>query len=130
MTREQDTAKKIVQILEHGTSDLDAATIERLAAARKRAVAAMPHAAHNTQAVPAYAGSGHHTLLEYLREHHLSWAPALLGLLAALLVFTLWQQNSNKEPVATDTLLLASDLPPAAYVDQGFDAWLENSSRD
>ena len=129
MTREQETARKIVQILEHGTSELDEATSEKLAAARRQAVAAMAEGARSRHVVPAYAGSGH-SLIEYLRGHHLSWAPALLGLLAALLVFSLWQQNTSKEPVATDTLLLASDLPPAAYVDQGFDAWLENSSQD
>ncbi len=127
MTREQDTAKKIVQILEHGTSELDAATTGKLAAARARAVSGMAEAARSAHAAPAYSGTGH-SVIEYLRGHH-HWTPALLALLAAALIFTLLQQNSPKEPVETDVLLLASDLPPAAYVDQGFDAWLKKSSR-
>jgi hypothetical protein len=47
---------------------------------------------------------------------------------AALLVFVTLQHNYF-EPVEADALLLASDLPPEAYVDKGFDAWLANTSR-
>lgn len=128
MTREQEIAKKIVQVLEHGTSELDATTAGQLASARARAVSAMAQGVRSTHAAPAYAGSGH-SVIEYLRGHHLSWAPAVLALLAIVMIVTLLQQNSVMEPVETDTLLLASDLPPAAFVDQGFDTWLENSSR-
>lgn len=128
MTREQEIAKKIVQVLEHGTSELDATTAGQLASARARAVSAMTQGVRTPHAVPAYAGTGH-AVIDYLRGHHLTWAPAVLVLLAAVMVVTLLQQNSAMEPVETDTLLLASDLPPAAYVDQGFDTWLENSSR-
>ena len=128
MTQEQDTAKKIVQILAHGTSEMDATTLEQLAQARARAVSAMAGAIPETHAVPAYVGTGH-AVMDYLRGHHLSWAPAVLAVLAALIIFTSLQQNSTQQPVETDTLLLASDLPPAAFVDQGFDTWLENSSQ-
>ena len=128
MTREQEIAKKIVQVLEHGTSELDATTAGQLASARTRAVAAMAQGVRATHAAPAYAGSGH-SVIEYLRGHHLGWAPAVLALLAIVMIVTVLQQNSAMEPVETDTLLLASDLPPAAFVDQGFDTWLENSSR-
>lgn len=128
MTQEQDTAKKIVQILEHGTAELDSATAGKLAATRTRAVLAMRQPSRTMQAEHAYAGAGH-SIIEYLRGHHLSWAPMLIALLAAVLIFSLLQPNSSNGTIEVDTLLLASDLPPSAYVDQGFDTWLKKSSR-
>lgn len=128
MTQEQDIAKKIVQILEHGTSELDTATAGKLAAARTRAVHAMGQPSRAMPAEHAYAGTGH-SIIEYLRGHHLTWVPALIALVAAVLILSLLQQNSTNGPVEVDTLLLASDLPPSAYVDQGFDTWLKKSSR-
>jgi hypothetical protein len=125
MTREQDTAKEIVDVLNYGTADLDRQTADKLVAARRKAIAAaQPVLAHQTQ--PALAGFGH-SIQEYFHEHH-GWMPAAIVVSAALLVFVALQQNYS-EPVEADALLLASDLPPEAYVDKGFDAWLENTSR-
>jgi hypothetical protein len=50
-------------------------------------------------------------------------------LLAAILTFFALQHNAINTPVDGDALLLASELPPEAYVDKGFDAWLEHSSQ-
>jgi hypothetical protein len=125
MTREQDTAKKIVDVLNFGTAELDDQTSGRLAAARKKAVAAMAQPAYAPQAEMSLAGMG-----RYFTEHmhgQRSWMPMTLMLSAALLVFVVLQQHYS-EPVE-DALLLASDLPPEAYVDKGFDAWLASSSQ-
>lgn len=122
MTSEQDTAKKIVDILNCGTTDLDRQTADKLIAARREATAAVLA----QQSQPALAGLGH-SIQEYFHDHH-GWMPAAIVASAALLVFIALQQNYS-EPVEADALLLASDLPPEAYVDKGFDAWLENTSR-
>lgn len=122
MTSEQDTAKKIVDILNYGTTDLDRQTADKLIAARREATAAVLA----QQSQPALAGLGH-SIQEYFHDHH-GWMPAAIVASAALLVFIALQQNYS-EPVEADALLLASDLPPEAYVDKGFDAWLENTSR-
>ena len=126
MTREQDTAKKIVDVLNYGTSELDQQTSERLLAARRKAVAAMTQPAYVAHAETNLAGVGRY-ISEHLHGHH-AWMPTALVISAALLVLVVWQQNYS-EPVEADALLLASDLPPEAYVDKGFDAWLENTSR-
>ena len=47
----------------------------------------------------------------------------------AVLTFLVLQPYNTSEPIETDAMLLASDLPPEAYVDKGFDAWLANSSQ-
>ena len=122
MTSEQDTAKKIVDILNYGTTDLDRQTADKLIAARREATAAVLA----QQSQPALADLGH-SIQEYFHDHH-GWMPAAIVASAALLVFIALQQNYS-EPVEADALLLASDLPPEAYVDKGFDAWLENTSR-
>jgi hypothetical protein len=125
MTREQDTAKKIVEVLNDGTASLDQKTADKLAAARQKAIAAaQPAYAHHAQT--SLAGLGH-SIQEYFHEHH-GWMPMALVASVALLVFVTLQHNYS-EPVEADALLLASDLPPEAYVDKGFDAWLENTSR-
>lgn len=127
MTRERDTAKKIIALLEQGTAGLDPVIAGKLAASRQRAVAAMAEPARVPHAATAYAEMG-----RFITAHMhgpRAWVPALIALAAALLVFIMWQQNFVREPVEADALLLASDLPPQAYVDKGFDAWLENSSR-
>jgi hypothetical protein len=126
MTREQDTAKKIVEILNVGASELDDQTSGKLVAARRQALAAMAQPAHAAQVETALAGVG-----RYINDHlhgQRTWMPAALMISTALLVFVVLQQNYS-EPVEADALLLASDLPPEAYVDKGFDAWLENTSR-
>lgn len=122
MTREQDTAKKIVEILDYGIDTMDAPTAGKLAAARQRAIETMAHA-HVAHAESALAGGrGAH-----MHAPH-GWLPWAAAVAAALLLFMTMQQHFS-QPVDADALLLASDLPPEAYVDKGFDAWLENSSR-
>jgi len=125
MTREQDTAKKIVDVLNFGVAELDDQTSGRLAAARRKAVAAMAQPAYASQAEMSLAGMGRH-FTEHMHGQR-SWMSMTLMLSAALLVFVVLQQHYS-EPVE-DALLLASDLPPEAYVDKGFDAWLASSSQ-
>lgn len=125
MTQEQDTARKIVEVLEQGASELDVVTCGKLADVRKQAVDAM--AVPEARVQEAHAGVGH-----YISEHvhgQRAWVPMALLLAATLLLFLVMQQQAPREPVEADALLLASELPPEAYLDKGFDAWLENSSQ-
>ena len=128
MTQERDSAKKIIEILERGVSGLDQQTRVRLAAARGQAVAAMEGRALAARAELAHASSGRH--VAFFGRH--AWMTPLIALVIVLLVVAVAQKNwlisSSGDPVEADALLLASDLPPEAYVDKGFDAWLENSS--
>lgn len=127
MTREQDTARKIIEVLDYGASELDDGTMAKLAEARKQALDAIAKPAYVAHAETHIAGIGRF-IVEHMHGPR-AWMPMALMLAAVLLVFIMLQQNSSSEPVGADALLLASDLPPEAYVDKGFDAWLENSSR-
>jgi len=122
MTRDHNTAKRIIEVLEQGTSSLDRDTLDRLAVARQRALSAR----HASGAKAVIAGVGH-----FFHEHthgQRAWLSGLIVILAALLIVMIMQQQNAQPPVTADTLLLASELPPEAYVDEGFHAWLENSS--
>jgi hypothetical protein len=127
MTQERDTAKVIVEYLEYGTTGLDAETAAKLAAARNKAVAAIPASASVSQGVLAHDGLG-----SFVSQHlhgRQAWMSVLVTLAIILMAVALFHKNTTLEPVDADALLLASDLPPEAYVDKGFDTWLENSSQ-
>lgn len=108
-------------------SGLDAPVAERLRAARERALARQK--------------------LEPVAIHALAWGGDVGGrfggasgfslrvlLPLAVLLFGLvaiwgWQQNQRVVEVEEiDALLLTDELPPEAYLDKGFEAWLKKRS--
>lgn len=128
MTQERDTAKKIIGYLQYGADDLDASVADRLVAARQQAVAAMSSPARVAPVEVAHAGIGSH-LEHYLHGRNV-WMTMMAAMAIILMVVALVHKNTTTfEPVGADALLLASELPPEAYLDKGFDAWLENSSQ-
>jgi Protein of unknown function (DUF3619) len=126
MIQEQDTAKKIIEALDYGIVHLDASTAERLTDARKHAISSMATPAHGANAETVLASAGRF-IVDHIYNHRM-WGAVLL-LLATILTFLSLQHNYINPPVEGDAWLLASELPPEAYVDKGFDAWLEHSSQ-
>src|SRR3990167_2116301 len=128
MIDERQIAQKIVDVLERDAQSVDAATAARLAAARQQAVTAMAQPDHAAAMQPVLAGWGRVVEFSH-RGGYLFWLPVLLLLaaLATALSSTLIPRGS--EPIDADALLLASELPPEAYADKEFVAWLEHSSR-
>lgn len=125
MTQEHDIAQHVVELLDFGNEPLKPEIEAGLERARLDAVEAAAHA----QATPhetALAGVG-----RYLSEHwqHPNYAITGLLLLIILLLALMLGQRNEHAPLEADALLLASDLPPEAYVDQGFHTWLERSSQ-
>ena len=126
MTTEQQIAKKIVEVLDAGVDSIDAGTVARLAAARQQAVASLAAPKRAAMFQPVLAGWGR--VVEF--SHHGNnrfWLSVLL-LLAILMAALASMTAHNNDPIDADALLLASDLPPEAYADKEFVAWLENSS--
>ncbi|HQR50469.1 MAG TPA: DUF3619 family protein [Methylophilaceae bacterium] len=123
MTSEQKIAKEIVSLLDYGTTQVDQAASDRLYAARRQAVAV----AQARISPVASTGAGNF-LLEHLHGQQ-AWKLPLLLLGVVLAALLLTQQITESGPVEEDALLLGSDLPPEAYLDKGFDAWLEPSSQ-
>lgn len=127
MNQERDTAKTIVDYLQIGVDQLDDATAAKLAAARQRAVAAMPESVQAAHAEVAHAGLGH--VIHQAFHGRNAWMTMLATMAVLLMVLALVQRNTTMNgPVEADALLLASELPPEAYLDKGFDAWLESTS--
>lgn len=122
---EKQTAEKIVKVLDSGADSIDPAVAARLMASRQQAVAAMPVPAAMTQ--PVLAGWGR--VVEF--SHHGGyrfWLPVLLLLAILMATLASTMTTLNSQPIDADALLLASDLPPEAFADKEFVAWLENSS--
>lgn len=101
--------------LDQGLEQIPAPALDRLHNARRQAVARRAESATHKAA------------------HHHGWLrPALATLaLAAGIGFTtiyLQSQNEISAMAALDSDLLVDELPPKAFTDPGFRAWLEESS--
>jgi hypothetical protein len=128
MTDERQIAEKIVGVLETGAQSIDAKTAARLAAARQQAVAAMDRPGHVATIQPMLAGWGR--MVEFSHQGgYRFWLPVLLLLAALAAALSSTLTTHGNQPIDADALLLASELPPEAYADKEFVAWLEHSSQ-
>jgi len=129
---EGQIAHNIVELLNSRAQNLSEAQAQCLSAARSQAV---NHLAKRQLALAADGSIsrngnalrwfGHH-VGHYFEQHRLMSAG--LVVLTMLLTFVAVQQlggSSNLEN--SDAFLLASDLPPEAYADKGFDTWLDTN---
>lgn len=124
MTQEQDTARKIVRLLDASTREIDAQAMAQLEAARHAAVA-RAQAKSPVLAGPAGLLQG---IMDYIGQHRMIM-PAAMMCGAVMLAFVVTQQFIGQDSYEQgDAFLLASDLPPEAYLDKGFDEWLERTS--
>jgi hypothetical protein len=127
MNTEQRFAQQICQVLDQGTSELDESLAERLRAARERALARQ----HALVAEPQIVGAGGTALLHGHEDesHPLRMLFAILALLLGFSLAYYWNGFSQAdENEAIDSALLADDLPPNAYLDRGFQAWIDQAS--
>ena len=128
INQEDITARKIVELLEEGSQYVDMTTLARLSAARQQAVAAIEESPRIAMLRPAIAGWHHVQQLSHHGGYRI-WLPVIF-LLAALAaaVGSNWNKK-NQYDFDTDSQLLAAELPPEAYADKEFVAWLESTSR-
>jgi hypothetical protein len=125
MKPEEQFARQICRALNQGTHDLDHSVTERLRAGRERALRQQTVTAEAFEIVGAggtaarFGGNDNHPLRTMF---------AILALLLGVSLAYYWngftQANENVE---IDSALLADDLPPNAYLDRGFQAWIEKS---
>ena len=131
---EQQFARQICRVLDLGTRSIEPVVTERLRAARERALQRQLVPARDFSIVGSngatsagaaalkfgWLGSGGRTLRTLL---------PILALLLGVSLAYYWngfaQESVNEE---IDSALLAGDLPPSAYLDRGFQAWLEKYS--
>lgn len=121
---EQNTAKRIVSLLDDNAQNLNTDSVAKLDVARHRAV----DAHMRLRAAPALGVAGFaHTLSNYFEHHRAAMSSGLAfgALLIAFLVVQPFSQHSNER---SDAFLLGSELPPEAYADKGFDTWVDLGS--
>jgi len=120
-SKELQTAYQIKRRLNEGVRDLPVGAAERLRAAREQALA------RQRQPVAQVAAAGTHFTFSF------GW----IGKLAPLAVLVLglgaiqmWHQSEQVADIADiDIQMLADELPPNAYLDKGFGAWLTQSEK-
>ncbi len=127
MSREEQFAHQICRILDQSTRELDPGIAECLRATRERALQRQ----HFFVSAPAMVGAGGTAILGGDNEKHpLRTLFAIMALLLGVSLAYYWNGFSQaSENVEIDSALLADDLPPNAYLDRGFQAWLEKNSQ-
>lgn len=123
---ERDLGAKWKRDLDRSLEDLPPRVLERLESARAAAVARsrQVEAAHGF----TWSAAGARLLGEPTRLlGNRYWLP-VAALIAGLAFIYYWQAASAPQD-AEELELLAGELPLNAYLDQGFDQWLSDSSR-
>lgn len=124
MNPENEFSYKVRQALNLGTENLDLNTAKRLQAARQ---VALDHQRMPVRGLQL-AGAGHVITDALLGHGRMIFAVMALCIGAsASYVWNLYEEADEFAEI--DSALLADDLPPAAYLDHGFRAWLDRSSQ-
>jgi hypothetical protein len=121
---EEKNAALLIQLLDERAAKLDTDIVGKLAIARQQAVAA--HMKAHPDAIQGSHGF-FHLVANYLHDHRTLMSTAALGC-AVLMAFLVTQQLVGGVSDQGDASLLASDLPPGAYADKGFDLWLAQNT--
>lgn len=123
MKQDTEFGYKARQILNHGVDSLDGKILARLHQARQTALNSQRVAVRRLR----LAGVGYD-----VESRILPYARTVLAVIALVVGATgthYWNAfEQAREFEEIDSALLADDLPPSAYLDRGFHAWLEHAS--
>ena len=129
MNNESETSAKIARYLDSGTAELKAGTIYRLQLAREQALTRLADPKRAAELALAGTGAGGGTLgggRQVLTDVRV-WIGILL-IVGGVLFYQYWKTSQLVREIAdTDAAILTSDLPIEAYVDRGFQNWLNRS---
>jgi hypothetical protein len=138
-TQENDFALKIIRALDENTSNIAPAAVDKLAAARRAAIARKKPAKVAVAApafTPVFAGAGaslpmggsddspaRKGLIAKLGGLGLIWPLAALVIGIAGIAY--WEDQQRKAELADiDAAMMSDSLPLDAYLDHGFNAYL------
>jgi len=114
---ESQVAHYVVDLLDDHAQHLTAVTAKRLSDARGLALRQLARQQiANHSGVLAWFGDR--------VEHHRTMTTAVVVAAMLLAFYAAQHFRSNTNLENSDAFLLASDLPPEAYADKGFDTWL------
>lgn len=123
MKQDTEFGYKARQILNHGVDSLDGKVLARLNQARQTALNSQRVAVRGLR----LAGVGFDVdsrVLPYARN-----VLAVIALVVGAAGTHYWNAFEQvREFEEIDSALLADELPPSAYLDRGFHAWLERAS--
>jgi hypothetical protein len=122
---ESELGRRIRDHLNLGLRHLDREVLRRLEDARRSALGALEaqpaHAPAWQWAGGPHGGGGGQTVVR-----RWLWLAMFVALLGGALY---WQQQMTLQEEDVDAALLADELPLDAYLDHGFQAWLERASQ-
>ena len=129
---EEQIARGISDLLNNRAQHLKPEQEQRLSAARNAAVNHLAEQQAQYSTDNQISGNGHvlrwfgHHVGQNFEQHRLA-STALLLVVMLLTFFAVQHFEFNNNLENSDAYLLASDLPPEAYADKGFDAWIESN---
>lgn len=128
LVTDEQVASAVAHLLNDHAQHLNAVTLKRLNTGRALAVSQL--ATRQTQIAQSVNRSGNvlHWLGQGFEQHRtmtiaMITVAMLVGLFAAQ-QFGLVNMGLNRNLEHSDAFLLASELPPEAFADKGFDQWL------
>jgi hypothetical protein len=136
-TKELEFARQVRRALDENAASIAPATVDRLAAARRAALARKkPEPVSAPVLAPVFAGAGMPAGLPQvelpqrrrspLRRFAIAWP--LAALLVSLIGIAYWEdQQRTAELADIDAAMLSDDLPLNAYLDHGFNAYLSRA---
>ena len=129
-TRRIDSQVQSVQAAVPGALPLQGASyrFERLPSQVHNPAAGL--AEQQAQLAHSHRVSQHGHALRWFGQHfeqHRLTSAALIIVVMLLTIFAVQHFGLNNNLENSDAFLLASDLPPEAYADKGFDAWLDSN---
>lgn len=120
--------QRIAHRLDHSVRDLSPDITSRLAQAREQALARQKAevSAHRLAGLAGMlSGHGHGHGRFHLEPRQWLLALALIFVLA---IASYWQGDAEVSALEeVDSAVLADELPPNAYLDHGFEAWLKHT---
>ena len=123
--RDQEIARRIATLLDEKALNVKDSVAYKLSYSRQQALANMAR----PSLVMSISQNGIIRLFEnYWHQYRLLITLFMcgLGLLALLAMHNMSQQEENEQ---SDAYLLASDLPPEAYLNEGFGTWLSENTQ-
>lgn len=125
---EEQIARNITELLKGRAQHLPPEQEQRLSNARSMAVNYL--AQQQATLAGDHGVSQHGQTLRWFSQHfeqHRLVSAALIVAVMLLTLFAIQHFGLNNNLENSDAFLLAADLPPEAYADKGFDAWLDSN---
>ncbi len=116
LQHEETQAKTIVALLDQNLASIDPLTLSKLKYGREQALSKMP-------SMESIADRG---VLYILSTHQQKIRFSIIALLLVLGIFLVLHENMQDFNQG-DAYLLGSELPPEAYLNEGFETWLSEN---